>query len=149
MFLLFVVVLLCCGLALSLAAPPHSSPSFGCCGRGNYMHKLAKWISLCFLSVRPSVLTVVRLMASTRFAALLIYLFLSLYFCIYFTVISRIDTHTLMHTHTHSGGYTLYVCVLPNQPVLINSPLTRTAQLQLLLHCQATFGRSLSLTHTD
>lgn len=147
MFLLFVVVLLCCGLALSLAAPP----LVGCCGRGNYMHKLAKWISLCFLSVRPSVLTVVRLMASTRFAALLIYLFLSLYFCIYFTVISRIDTHTYTHAHTQWGyrGYTLYVCVLPNQPVLINSPLNRTAQLQLLLHYQATFGRSLSLTHTD
>lgn len=95
-------------------------------------------------SVCPSVLTVVRLMASTRLAALLIRLFLLLIF-IYFTVISRIDTNT--HTHAHTLG-TLCTCVLPNQPVLINSPLTRTVQLQLLLHCQATFARSLSLTHT-
>lgn len=95
-------------------------------------------------SVCPSVLTVVRLMASTRFAALLIRLFLLLIFI--FTLQSFLALKPT-HIHAHTRG-TLCTCVLPNQPVLINSPLTRTVQLQLLLHCQATFTRSLSLTHT-
>lgn len=51
--LILVVVVLCYGLALSLSTLLHHRASLiGCCGRGNYMHKLAKWISLCFLSVR-------------------------------------------------------------------------------------------------
>lgn len=84
--------------------------------------KVAKWISLCrFASVS---LTVVRLMASTRFVCLPCFCFSLSFYLSFFYLFYSYFSHWHTRTHTHS----LHTCVLPNQAALINSPLTRTVR---------------------